>query len=111
MLCSFQLGENDHPAHKNVDLTLSMEDDLTILHLGIPGAMLMWSDMLKRQVWCGALNPGKVDLAQRKVIQAGGHTVTGSTGMWIHHWDIVHSDADFFWNGGVYPFRSYSLQT
>lgn len=57
-----QLGSNSLPARKNVDLILSMGEDLMLLYLRLPRTTLIWWDMLEWWVWRGAVKPGKVDL-------------------------------------------------
>ncbi|XP_061485339.1 uncharacterized protein LOC133385778 [Rhineura floridana] len=55
------LGENDLVQSPGVDLLLKVTRDLTWLLNSYPRLIIVWSDMLVRRVWRGAIHPNRID--------------------------------------------------
>nr|XP_056710894.1 transmembrane protein 68-like [Euleptes europaea] len=70
-----QLGENDLGQMRSIDLRAAASDDLRTLAAEWRNTGLLWSDLLERRSWRGAVDPVKVDRARQKVTSALGNVV------------------------------------
>ncbi|XP_078530633.1 uncharacterized protein LOC144817736 isoform X4 [Lissotriton helveticus] len=61
------LGENDLCEEKGVVLMRAMKKDLVRLKEQWAACHVLWTELVPRRVWTGALNPKAIDRARRKV--------------------------------------------
>ena len=78
-----QLGQNDLPGATGLYLRHAMREDLVHIHRRFPSMTLMWSGLLQRVQWRGAMAPDKVDLARRKACKAAAREVERLGGVFI----------------------------
>lgn len=97
-----QLGENDLPEQKGVDLSITMTADLHTLNARLPDTRFFWSDMLERREWPKATSPDKVDLVRRQVTAEAGRLIEATGGVVIRHPDITFKHTALFKNDGVH---------
>lgn len=96
------LGENDLGMCKGVDLMIRAKRDLgQILEL-FPGVQIVWSDMLQRRVWDGALKPPRVDKARRYVNREVAKFLAALGGSVISHPAIAYGAPELFSEDGVH---------
>ena len=97
-----QLGENDLPGATGLDLRHAIREDLVHIHRRFPSTTLMWSGLLQRVQWRGAMAPDKVDLARRKACKAAAREVERLGGVFIPHREVTHSLPALYRADGVH---------
>ncbi|XP_060103720.1 uncharacterized protein LOC132577947 [Heteronotia binoei] len=96
-----QLGDNDLPAKKEIDLTITVAADLHTLFCRLPHTRFFWSDMLKRCKWPGATSVQTVDLARKNVTSTAGQIVRATGGYVIQHPDITFKHTALYRSDGI----------
>ncbi|KAH1184419.1 hypothetical protein KIL84_015035 [Mauremys mutica] len=91
------LGENDLGMLKEVELILSARRDFRLILELFPGINIIWSDMLQRKVWRGAVSKAR-RYVNREVATFLG-TIGGTV---ISHPGIVYGAAELFREDGVH---------
>ena len=97
-----QLGENDLPRSTGRNLWQAIVGDLDSLRQHFPDTHLVWSCLLERQHWRGAVSPEKVDLARRKVCKAASRFIISVGGAVVRHPDISHKIPALYRTDGVH---------
>ena len=60
------------------------------IHRRFPSTTLMWSDLLQRVQWRGAMAPDRVDQARRKACKVAARAMERMGGVFIPHRDVTH---------------------
>ncbi|XP_061446460.1 uncharacterized protein LOC133366922 [Rhineura floridana] len=79
------LGENDLVQRPGLNLLLKVTRDLTWLIRSYPTLIIVWSEMLVRRVWRGAVYPNKLDRSRKWVNRKVRDLVLSLGGAVIHH--------------------------
>ncbi|XP_061482204.1 uncharacterized protein LOC133384300 [Rhineura floridana] len=96
------LGENDLVQHPGLDLLLKVTRDLTWLIRSYPHLLRVWSEMLVRRVWRGAVHPNKIDRARKWVNRKVRDFVLSLGGAVLSHDRIRFHAPHLFRDDGVH---------
>ncbi|XP_061479346.1 uncharacterized protein LOC133383184 isoform X2 [Rhineura floridana] len=96
------LGENDLVQSPGVDLLLKVTRDLTWLLNSYPRLIIVWSDMLVRRVWRGAIHPNRIDRSRKWVNRKIRALVLSLGGAFIPHDRIRFHAPHLFRGDGVH---------
>ncbi|XP_061464726.1 uncharacterized protein LOC133376496 [Rhineura floridana] len=96
------LGKNDLVQCPGMDLLLKVTHDLTWLRRSYPTLILVWSEMLMRRVWRGALHPNKIDRSRKWVSRKVRDLVLSLGGACITHDRIRFYSPQLFRDDGVH---------
>ncbi|XP_048361698.1 uncharacterized protein LOC125437778 [Sphaerodactylus townsendi] len=95
-----QLGENNLPEMKRIQLLHDILSSLAALPLLLPGTVIFWSQLLERRVWRGARVPGRVNTARKKICRAVSWFVLAAGGRSIAHPAISFREMAIYLNEG-----------
>ncbi|XP_077158249.1 uncharacterized protein LOC143819938 isoform X2 [Paroedura picta] len=101
-IVAIQLGENDLPETPGCRLIHSISDDLLVLRHRLPKSVLLWSELLSRQVWRGASKASVVNRTKAKVNRSVAKVMQGLGGRVIRHPDIDWHLAALYRPDGVH---------
>lgn len=91
-----QLGENDLPLLKGMDLRTCIKKDLEELAAVLPDTTIFWSQFLVRQVWHNSSCPAATNTTRKHVDPEVSNKVLALGGIVIHHPGITFSDRALF---------------
>ncbi|XP_061445924.1 uncharacterized protein LOC133366632 [Rhineura floridana] len=96
------LGENDLVQSPGVDLLVKVTRDLTWLINSYPHLIIVWSDMLVRRVWRGAIHPNRIERSRKWVNRKIRALVLSRGGAFIPHDRIRFHASHLFRGDGVH---------
>ncbi len=106
------LGSNDLVNRKASELHLAITEDLLRLRLLFPQTKIIWSDILPRRHWQGAVSSDAIDLVRRKLNRRLANRVTELGGLRVAHPRIKASDSSMYcWDGVHLSSQGLSLFT
>lgn len=98
------LGDSDWVSCPAIRFLAWMVDDLSSIQTLLPGARLVWADMLPRRVWRDAWDPKAIDLARRKMNKLASRMFRWRQGVVIKQPGIYYSSPYVFRGDGVHLF-------
>lgn len=96
------LGSNDLTSIKCKSLISDIECSILRFRALLPDTVLVWSDMLQRCYWHGALKPIKIEKARKRLNGATRKIFLQAGGKVISHPTITVKEASLFRNDGVH---------
>ncbi|XP_061485609.1 uncharacterized protein LOC133386017 [Rhineura floridana] len=96
------LGENDLVQRPGMDLLLKVRRDLTWLRRSYPNLILVWSDMLVRRIWRGAIYTNKIDRSRKWVNRKVRDLILSLGGVCISHDRVKFYSPQLFRDDGVH---------
>ncbi|XP_077197189.1 uncharacterized protein LOC143839266 isoform X3 [Paroedura picta] len=92
------LGGNDLPSTKRVQLKMSIIGDLVVLQRKLPGTKIIWSNIVERRFWRGAISIEAVNRSVRKINAAVSSMTLRRGGLVARH-DGIMPSADVLYRG------------
>ncbi|XP_078539685.1 uncharacterized protein LOC144824466 [Lissotriton helveticus] len=99
------LGENDLCGVKGVVLLRAMKKDLSLIRQQWAGCHVLWTELVPRRTWRGAIKPRAVDKARRKLNLEVSRFCRDLGFGRVSHKDIRYDNVEFFRGDGVHLSR------
>lgn len=96
------LGGNDLGLVKGKALILQAHADFQLIRERWPGTLIVWSAMVPRRVWRGALNPLAIDKARRKANRELQRILESGIGVFLPHPSINAGQSELYRHDGVH---------